>query len=153
MMLPRFAIGVAVISLGCRGNAEPDIAAVRQAIEQTDRQWEQAFNRGDAAGVASLYTENGSLLPPNAEIAQGREAIQQSIQGFIDAGLKNIAFTTVDVGTSGDLAYEIGRYSLDIQPPGSEQTVTDRGKYVIVARRQSDGSWKLVTDIFNTSQP
>lgn len=134
-------------------SGEPDIERDRQALEQIDRRWEQAFNRGDAAGVAVLYTDSGFLLPPNADIAQGRQGVQQTLQGFIDAGLKNIKFTTVDVGVSGDLAYEVGRYSVDIHPQGAQQAVKDEGKYVIVARRQPDGTWKLVADIFNTSQP
>lgn len=132
---------------------QPDVAQVRQAIEQTDRAWEQAFNGGDAAGVAGLYTDDGRLLAPNSDIVQGRQNIQQAVQAFIDAGLKNIAFTTVDVGVSGDLAYEIGHYSLDIQAPGAQHPVTDQGKYVIVVRKQPDGSWKILADIFNTSQP
>lgn len=138
---------------GATATGETDIARDRQALEQIDRRWEQAFNRGDAEGVAALYTDDGFLLAPNSQIARGRQSIQQQLQGFIDAGLKNIQFTTVDVGVSGDLAYEVGRYSLDVHPQGAQQAVRDEGKYVIVARRQPDGTWKLAADIFNTSQP
>ncbi|HUF29941.1 MAG TPA: SgcJ/EcaC family oxidoreductase [Gemmatimonadaceae bacterium] len=129
-----------------------DEAAVLEALEQIDLQWEQAANRGDAAGIASLYTDDGVLLPPNSEIVQGQANIQQALQAFIDAGMTNVDFTRVAAGTSGDLAYEIGRYSLDLRPQGAAP-ITDIGKYVIVARRQSDGTWRLIADIFNTSQP
>lgn len=128
---------------------ESDLAAVQQAIADVDRQWEEAANRGDAEAVAALYADDAYFLAPNAELVQGREEIRELLQGLVDMGLANVDFTTVDVGASGDLAYEVGRYSLDLQQPG----VSDQGKYVIVARRQADGSWKLVADIFNSSLP
>lgn len=129
-----------------------DTMETYRALEQIDVQWEEAANAGDAAAIAALYTEDGTLLPPNAEIAEGREEIQAVLQAYIDAGMTNVDFTRVKAGASGDLAYEVGRYSLDVPGPGGD-LVTDRGKYVIVARRQPDGSWRLVTDIFNSSQP
>lgn len=128
-----------------------DVAQAREAIEGVDREWEQAANRGDAAGLAALYTDDAYFLAPNMELVQGRENIRQTLQAFIDAGMSSVDFTSVDVGVSGELAYEVGRYSLEIGPEG--QRVTDTGKYVIVARRQPDGSWKLVADMFNSSQP
>jgi uncharacterized protein (TIGR02246 family) len=133
--------------------AETDLAGARQALEQLDRQWEAATNRGDAAGAANLYADDAYFMAPNAAIVQGRQNIQQTIQGFVDAGAKNVQFTTVAADANGDLAYEVGRYTLDMQPQGAAQAVTDTGKYVIVARRQSDGTWKIVADIFNTDLP
>lgn len=155
-------IRVAAVALGAAACAAPgveareavaggEIAAVHQALERIDRRWEQAANRGDAAGVAALYTDNAYLLPPNAEIAQGTDEIRRVLQAYIDLGLGNVRFTRVHVNVSGDLAYEVGRYSLEIAPQG--QRITDNGKYIIVAERQPDGGWKLVADIFNSSEP
>lgn len=154
-----FSCAVAIVLVACDASVPDDTAAggaeeaaVLAALEQIDVQWEEAANRGDAAAIAGLYTDDGALLPPNSEIVQGRENIQQALQAFVDAGMTNVDFTRVAAGTSGDLAYEIGRYSLDLRPQGGAP-VTDTGKYVIVARRQPDGTWRLVADIFNTSQP
>jgi uncharacterized protein (TIGR02246 family) len=130
-----------------------DLTQIRQAIEQVDAQWEAAANRGDAAATANLYADDARFMAPNSDIVQGRQNIQAAIQGLIDARVKNVDFTTVDVGASGDLAYEIGHYSLDIQPQGVAKPITDKGKYVLVVRKQPDGNWKIVADIFNTSEP
>ena len=162
-----WALALAVSAMGCEPAASDDAAApmervatgsvdvseVRQAIERLDAQWEDAANRGDAAAVASLYAEDGRFMVPNADIVEGRANIQAAVQGLVDMKLRNVDLTTVDVGASGDLAYEVGRYSLEVQPPGAPQHVTDKGKYVLVLKRQTDGTWKIVADIFNTNQP
>jgi ketosteroid isomerase-like protein len=31
--------------------------------------------------------------------------------------------------------------------------ITDRGKYVTVWKKQADGNWKVVVDIFNSNLP
>ncbi|MFQ5962049.1 MAG: YybH family protein, partial [Candidatus Methylomirabilales bacterium] len=56
------------------------------------------------------------------------------------------------VGAKDDLAYEMGAYTLTIQPEGG-QAQTDTGKYVVVWTRQADGSWKLAVDIWNSNAP
>lgn len=129
-----------------------DIAQVRQFIEETDVQFSEAFNRGDAAGVAALYTEDATLLPPYSEAVQGKQGVQEFFDTGIKMGQTDLAMTIVDVGGSGDTAYEIGRYTIKIQPEGQE-TMADTGKYVVVWKRQADGIWKLHLDIWNSSIP
>jgi ketosteroid isomerase-like protein len=58
----------------------------------------------------------------------------------------------VEVARSGDLAYTRGAYQLSFKSPQGTQ-VTDQGKYLTVYRRQPDGSWKAVEDIFNSDLP
>ena len=147
-----FILGLFLALLSCTKAETFDVATVRKAIEEGGAKWAEAFNRGDAAGVAALYTEDATVLPPNSEIIQGRQGIQDFWSGGIQMGLKDVSFTIVNVGGSGDTAYEIGKYSLKIQPAGQEG-MTDSGKYVVVWKRQADGTWKLHADIWNSSMP
>jgi uncharacterized protein (TIGR02246 family) len=109
-------------------------------------------NRGDAASVAALYTDDATLMPPNSEMVQGKQGVQDFWSGAIQMGTKDVALTTVEVGGSGDTAYEIGKYTLKIQPAGQEAT-TGSGKYLVVWKRQADGTWKLHVDIWNMPMP
>lgn len=147
-----FALGLFLVLLSCTQPETFDVAAVRQAIEAGSASWTEAFNRGDAAGVAALYAEDATLLPPNSEMIQGRQGIQDYWSAGIQMGLKDISLTTVSVGGSGDTAYEIGKYSLTIQPPGQEG-MTDSGKYLVVWKKQADGTWMLHADTWNSSMP
>ena len=125
---------------------------VQQAIEDTDARFVEAYNRGDVASVAALYTDDAVLLPPNLETLRGRQAIQEFWNGARQMGVREVMLQTVSVEDSGHLAYEIGAYTLQIQPEGGEAT-TDKGKYMVIWKRQADGSWKLAVDIWNTNSP
>ena len=53
----------------------------------------QAFHDGvanqDAAGLASLYAEDGRFLPPNMEPCEGRSAIQAAMPQLLDMGARS----------------------------------------------------------------
>jgi uncharacterized protein (TIGR02246 family) len=125
-----------------------DMAQMRQAVEASNAKFCEAFNAGDAAALAAMYTEDAIVMPPNQEMAQGTNALQQTFGGFFSMGAANLALTTSDVMGSGDLVVETGKYNIAL--PGGIQ---DSGKYLVVWKKAADGSWKLHRDIWNSSLP
>ena len=121
---------------------------VRAAIEAANARFSEAFERGDAKALADMYTSDAIAFPPDSEMIRGNEAIGQFWKATRNSGVKSATLTTVDVGRSGNIAYETGKVSLTIQPEGKEAT-TEAAKYVVVWKRQVDGSWKLHRDIWN----
>ena len=136
-----------VLSLASPVSRSQDAGAVRAAIEQAGVRFAEAYERGDAKAVAAFYTADAIAFPPGGEMAKGRDAIQQMWQSTMDSGVKSLSFTVVDVGTSGDVAYETGTVVLKIQPPGKDST-TASAKYVVVWKKQGN-DWKLHRDIWN----
>jgi ketosteroid isomerase-like protein len=67
-----------------------------------------------------------------------------------DAGYENLRAETVRVEYSGDMAMEIGRYTVAIRQTDGT-TMADRGKYVRVWRRL--GAWTIVADCWNSNMP
>jgi uncharacterized protein (TIGR02246 family) len=124
---------------------------IRHAILSGNENFMAAFKRGDAAGVAACYTSDARLLPPNSQVLTGTQAIREFWQGAMSLGIKEARLETVDIELRGDLAVEIGKYTLTIQPESGE-TMTDGGKYVVVWKNDQ-GTWKLNIDIWNTSTP
>ena len=103
--------------VGVIGLAMPVAADdVRAAIEQTNAHIVEAFKAGDAAAIAGFYSEDAKMLPPDATEVAGREAIQQFWQSWLDDGLKNLTLEAIEVEADGDLAYEIGNFSLQARP-------------------------------------
>ena len=128
--------------------ATPALAQDRATIEKLNEVWMAAFNKGDAAAVAALYTEDAYVLPPGSEIVKGRPAIEafwrQAAQQMSDAKL-----TTVDLLPLGPgAAREIGTVSLKTKSGPPQEVV---GKYAVVWLKVGS-DWKLAIDIWNTNK-
>lgn len=121
---------------------------VRQAIEQVNARFVEAFKAGDAATIASLYTESAKMLPPDATEVVGREAIQELWQGAIDDGVKDLTLKAMDVEACGDLAYEVGSFSIQV-PAENNAMATAGGNYLVIWKRGPDGRWRLHIDTWN----
>jgi uncharacterized protein (TIGR02246 family) len=121
---------------------------VRIEIAAANDAFMDAFKRGDAAGIAALYTEQGWLLPPNADFMKDKEAIQAFWQGAMDMGIQEAKMTIIEVESYGDTAIEVSTYTLH----GEGGQELDAGKYIVIWKREG-GAWKLHRDIFNSSKP
>src|SRR5260370_9321208 len=137
-----------VMIMGLLGLGSPGLAQNKATIEKLNDVWTAAFNKGDAAAIAALYTEDAYVLPPGSAMVKGRAAIEafwrQAAQQMSDAKL-----TTVDVlPLVRSAAREIGTVSLKTksQPP-QEIIGTD-----VVVWRKGGRDWKLATDIWNTDK-
>ncbi len=87
---------------------------------------------------------------PGAPIAEGRPAIAAAWGGFYKLANFELAFapTRITIAQSGDVAFEVGTYSLAFD--GDQGRVQDKGKYV-VAWKKAGGAWKAAADIFNSN--
>jgi uncharacterized protein (TIGR02246 family) len=121
---------------------------IREAISAANDKLMAAFSAGDAASVAALYTEQGQLLPPNADFMIGKAAIQAFWQGAMDMGIASARLETREAEQHDDTAFEVGTYTLHAQ----NGTELDAGKYIVIWKR-AEGEWKLHRDIFNSSKP
>jgi uncharacterized protein (TIGR02246 family) len=138
-----FALCAVIILVSAQAQAQ----TAREAIETANAKFQDAFNRGDAAALAQMYTPDGAVLPPDVPRSDGREAVQRFWQGAIDAGLRELTLQTTEVEEVGDIAYEVGTGALKATAGGTAQAVSV--KYVVIWRRGEEGTWRLHRDIWN----
>lgn len=124
--------------------------ADRAAIDSLHGAFAAAAMAADFAKVATFYAEDASVMAPNAPVATGRMAIQQTLGAFPPLG--DMKLLTSEVHGGGDLAAVRGTYVLLMAPPGSP-AIADTGSYVELWRKQADGQWLIVWDIFNSHKP
>ncbi len=137
-----------LLIVGCAAHQQDTTDEARAGIEATNAQFMEAFIQSDAAGVAACYTEDAQLMPPNGEIVSGREAVQEAMQGFLNAGVKEIRLETTEVEGHGDTAHEVGRYTL----MGEDEQTMDEGKYIVIWKKVGD-EWKVHRDFANSNLP
>jgi len=108
------------------------------------------FNTGNYDQVAALFGTDGSFMAPHNEPAIGPKSIERKLREFGDAGYQDLRVETTRVDSSGDMAMEIGRYSLSVVRENGSR-MTDRGKYLKVWRRL--GAWRIVGDCWSSNMP
>jgi ketosteroid isomerase-like protein len=77
---------------------------IRKKIEEVNKGFVKAFNKGDLADAMEVYTNNATILPPNAEMIKGKDAITAYWQGALDMGVKEAKLETVEVTPMGEKA-------------------------------------------------
>jgi uncharacterized protein (TIGR02246 family) len=128
--------------------AAPAMAQSKTAIQKLNDAWSAAFNRGDGAAVAAMYAEDAYVLPPGADMIQGRDKIA-AFWGQAVQQMGDIKLTTIDVLKLGrNAAREVGTVTAKTKGASPQDIV---GKYAVVWRR-IDGQWLLATDIWNTNK-
>ena len=132
--------------------AAKSVADAIAAVRVADSSLAQAVAARDVDRTVSFYAEDASMLPVAEPIVTGREAIRAEwTKLFAIPGFANDS-RTVHVDASGDLAYTRGTYVTRLSSPDGKP-VTEVGKWVSVWRRQADGAWRVVVEIYNTDAP
>jgi uncharacterized protein (TIGR02246 family) len=133
------------------GTSTTNVADVRPSIDRVNAQMVAAMNSGRVDDVLPLYAPDAIVLAPNAPPMAGHGAIRQFWGAVSGMKMSGVSLTTDQVEVHGDVAIETGSYTMTLTPPGASSPVNDRGKYLVVWKRQSDGSWKIYRDMFSTN--
>ncbi len=129
-------------------------AADEATLRKLDDEWSRAAGSRDVEKTISYYSDDAVVMPPNIPTLTGKEPIQTLWKSMLDSpdfsgGWKA---TKVEVARSGDLAYVSGNYEFN-EKDNSGKPITDKGKYLEVWKKQADGSWKCVADMFSSDLP
>jgi uncharacterized protein (TIGR02246 family) len=123
-------------------------SAVSTSIAAVIQEFMAAFKSKDPQTLSLLYTKDAQVLPPNADVFKGREAIREMWHQAMQAGLGEIRLTTTEILQTEDLLVETGRYELRAESGDS----VDTGKYLVIWKQEGD-LWRMHRDIWNSSRP
>jgi ketosteroid isomerase-like protein len=122
-----------------------------ERIAAISREFSARYERGDAAGQAAIYTEDGVIFPPGRAAIKGRAAIEEYWR--LPAGRRILSHrvTADSVVIVGNTAYDWGTYTVRSEQNGQESS--GGGKYVIVWREVAPGDWRMHLDMWNSGPP
>ena len=123
------------------------------AIDRVRDRHVAAMNAGDPDAFAACFAEDGIQMPPNFGNNAGKAAIRGWIQGILNPFACRFSLSVDEIRVVADWAFERGRYTLTLAPRAGGEPMHDIGKHITIYQRQSDGSWKIARDIWNSDQP
>jgi ketosteroid isomerase-like protein len=131
-------------------NSAADLAAIRAlANRYTDR-----CNAGDLAGFMATLSDDIVFLPPDHEAVIGAAAVEQYVKNeFLDPFDVHLAFSFDALQSDGVHAFARGPFELALTPRAGGEQIVQRGKFLDVFTKQSDGGWKFASVMFNANAP
>ena len=143
---------LAFLSLALLAACQPTDAALSEedvaAVSNLATSYYEAVRTGDADGVAQLFSEDADWLPQNDVAHQGRAAVRTFHE---IPPVPDLVLTSIEVDGRSGLAFDRGTWSRSM--PDADTTVAMTGKYLAVARKQTDGAWLWTELMWNTDIP
>lgn len=135
---------------------DPGVAPHKE-IDAVYQTFSRAYDNLDPVLVSDLYGNEALYLAPGRPIQKGREEIHKSFKGFFDWAREkgrtlSVSFHIVERGVNGNLAYDVGIYTLKGSGGGMPDG-EDQGKFVVIARKREDGTWYFQVDGYSFLKP
>jgi ketosteroid isomerase-like protein len=146
-----------LLVFGCNRTQQPPAAtqaADEAAVRQTDENWSKAAQSKKVDDWVAFYSDDAVILPPNEKKASGKEDVRKDIGELMMLPSLALSWTPakVEVARSGDLAYTQGSYQMSYADSHGKP-MTDQGKTLEIWKKQADGSWKCVADMWSSDLP
>ncbi len=127
-----------------------------QAIKTTVNSYSKAINARDPYAAVAMMTERAYYAKMNLPAITGKEAIRKILQGnFERIAQYDLEFSAspAEVQINGDLGAARGTWKEEASDKsGILAPVNGSGNWVVICRRQEDGSWKWESVHFNSDQ-
>lgn len=126
----------------------PDVEAITAAFEQAVA----AANAQDVEGVLAVYADNVESFPPNEPPVDGI-GLRQMIETAWAEHTVQLTASPDEVVVAGELAVMRTPYEETVTATGEGEPVEMSGDWLIIWRKQSDGSWKIWRDMWTNVAP
>jgi ketosteroid isomerase-like protein len=150
LYLAAFAVAACAPPQGepSQEDMEADVAAVNAVREQ-----EVAAIVSGEMNTAYLAAD-AVVMPPNEPSVSGIDAIDVWFRDFLaQFAAVSVNYTSSEITVSGDWAIEHYGGTLTVTPVGGGDSMEEVVKGIHVYRREADGSWKMVYDVWNSDAP
>ncbi len=143
-----WALAVGALLLMVGETPRPALADRDEADEILDR-YLSAYNGGDPAQLAALYTDDALLMPHERPMARGREEIQAFWRRRILADhLRQTGFPllvkTLQRNVGSDTGYVVGSFLRREGETGLN--------FVIGLKRNDHGEWRIAAEVWNSTE-
>ncbi len=133
---------------------EIDIKAERAALSEAANRYHEAGQALDIEALATFYASDALTMPPNMGTKEGTAGVREALTAMIETPGFQVRFETptVVVSKGADMGYTLADIEITMDGPDGKP-VTSRERDFHLWKKQADGSWKVVIDIWNSPDP
>lgn len=137
------------VFIGC-SEQKVDTKTEGEKLMQISREWSKSASTDSIKKTLSYWANDAIVMSPGQPSLNGKKAIQEMVEGSSKIPGFKISWEpiSVSVSKSGDMAYMIEQNQITVNDSLGQPT-TEYNKGVTVWRKEADGSWKNVVDIWN----
>lgn len=128
-----------------------NLISERERLLRRDADWAKLASEGrDVEGMISYWTEDAIVIPPGLPAVVGKAALREYVESSMKIPGFGITWTSTDVTFSpdGNLAYMMNTNEVRMNAADGTPATT-AGRAVTIWRREPDGEWRCVVDIWN----
>jgi ketosteroid isomerase-like protein len=128
------------------------ISDTRKTIADSYVRWAEAVKSKNVGAIVSMYADDATILPDEKEAVSGKDAIRKFYEDWLagQGTLTDETFKNINSVQEGSLLIDSTTYSGTLVKDGKEARFT--GKRMVVWKREVQGPWKILRDIWNRSE-
>ncbi len=137
------------VFIGC-SEQKVDTKTEGEKLMHISREWSKSASTDSIEKTLSYWADDAIVMSPGQPSLHGKKAIREMVEGSSKIPGFKISWEplSVSVSKSGDMAYMIEQNQITVND-SLGQPITEYNKVVTVWRKEADGSWKNVVDIWN----
>jgi len=131
-----------------------DHSSEAAAIAKADSTWDRVSEAKSDEGWLNFYSDDAIMMPPGEKVCKDKASREASIKAMFAVPGMSLRFQDqkIEVSRSGDLGYAAGVYQWKSKDAKGKD-YNETGKFTEVWKKQADGNWKCVADIWNADAP
>lgn len=144
-------VALVALTVSCN-DSTVDHEAEAEVLMELSREWSDHVASGDIEEAMKFWADDATMMPPDSPILTGKEAIRKYVDAAVEIPGFSISWEPISahISSAGDMAYMIERNVTEFDDPDAGRVVM-HGKVVTVWRKEEDGNWRNVVDIWNAA--
>ena len=135
----------------CGDRKKVDTKKEEEQLIQISREWSKSAATDSIEKTLSYWADDAVIMSPGQPPVKGKKAIREMLEGTSKIPGFKISWEPLSafVSESGDMAYLIEQNQITMND-SLGNPATEFNKSVTIWRKDADGSWKNIVDMWNS---
>ena len=116
-------------------------------------EWVRYLHDKQLEPILKFYAPDAAFLQPTGERITGAVALRNLFQMIMSTFNSELVLHSLNLETSGYLAYDSGEFEENLTNIASGAKIASKGSYVIIYKREANGSWQIVQHVWTGTPP